>query len=45
MTNALTGKNMANAVLLLASENSNFIAGEIMDVDGGLMMDNLFLGG
>ena len=32
-------KDIANAVLFLASEYSDFITGEIMDVDGGLMMD------
>jgi 3-oxoacyl-[acyl-carrier protein] reductase len=31
--------DMANAVLFLASEASSFITGEILDVDGGLLMD------
>lgn len=31
--------DVANAVLFLASEASSFITGEILDVDGGLLMD------
>jgi 3-oxoacyl-[acyl-carrier protein] reductase len=32
-------QDIANAVLFLASPLSNFISGEMMDVDGGFMMD------
>jgi len=32
-------KNIANAVLYLVSPLADFVTGEIMDVDGGLMMD------
>lgn len=31
--------NVAAAVCFLASDGASFISGEIMDVDGGLMMD------
>ncbi|WP_210162485.1 SDR family oxidoreductase [Anaeroarcus burkinensis] len=31
--------DVANAVLYLASSFSDFVTGEIMDIDGGLMMD------
>jgi NAD(P)-dependent dehydrogenase (short-subunit alcohol dehydrogenase family) len=34
-----TPGDVANAVCFLASEEASFITGEIMDVDGGLMMD------
>ena len=32
-------EDIANAVVFLASESSDFITGEIMDVDGGFMRD------
>ena len=32
-------EDIANAVVFLASEASDFITGEIMDVDGGFMRD------
>ena len=32
-------QDIANAVLFLASPLSEFISGEMMDVDGGFMMD------
>ncbi len=34
-----TVENVADAVCFLASDSASFITGEIMDVDGGLMMD------
>lgn len=34
-----TPKDVANAVLFLAQDASNYIHGEIMDVDGGVTMD------
>ena len=32
-------QDIARAVIFLASDYAGFITGEIMDVDGGLMMD------
>lgn len=34
-----TPRDITGGVLFLASEYSNFITGEIMDIDGGIMMD------
>jgi len=34
-----TPEDVAQAVCFLASDASSFMTGEIMDVDGGLMMD------
>lgn len=34
-----TSRDIANAVLYLVSPLADFITGEIMDADGGLMMD------
>lgn len=34
-----TAEDVANAVLFLASEEASFVTGEIMDVNGGLLID------
>ena len=34
-----TAEDVANAVLFLASDRSNYITGELIDVDGGMVMD------
>jgi 3-oxoacyl-[acyl-carrier protein] reductase len=32
-------RELGNAILFLASDEASFITGEILDVDGGLLMD------